>query len=211
MKGKFIVFEGVDGTGKSTLSKYAAEYLNSSMGLKTILTREIGGTPLGEQIREILLSESSADFDDKTTSLMLISAARADHIHRVIAPALENGINVVCDRYYFSTCVYQSQGNLNTMFELIQFHQTLKFLIQPDLLVFCDANSETIAQRLHERGGDADRYEKLNTDHKRNAYHTLLIDYPNDCFTINTSHTLDNSKGYVETVCRELFKLKPRF
>jgi dTMP kinase len=105
-RGMFIVFEGADGVGKSTQVKLLAAHLEKTRGLKTLLVREPGGTELGERIREILLSPATGDLDVATETLLFM-AARSHLTSRVVAPALGRGEAVICDRYLWSTVVYQ--------------------------------------------------------------------------------------------------------
>ena len=108
MKGTFITIEGTDGTGKSTQIALLAEFLRQK-GLPVVLTREPGGTPIGEKIRQILLDVENGDMTPSTEAL-LYAASRAQHVSQTIRPALEAGAVVICDRFYDSSVVYQAYG-----------------------------------------------------------------------------------------------------
>lgn len=109
MKGKFITFEGCEGAGKSRQIKLLCDYLDEN-GIKYVLTREPGGAPVSEKIREIILSTESGGMTPVTEAL-LFAAARAQHVHDVIRPNLEKGIYVLCDRYIDSSYAYQAVAN----------------------------------------------------------------------------------------------------
>ena len=107
-KGIFITFEGVDGAGKSTQLDYAVKYLNESRQ-DIVQTREPGGTPLSEKLRQLMLN--ATDAADPETEVLLMFAARKEHINRVIAPALDAGSVVICDRFTDATFAYQGGGS----------------------------------------------------------------------------------------------------
>lgn len=108
MSGKFISIEGIEGAGKSTQLQFIAEYLRSR-GKQVVVTREPGGTPLGEEIREVLLKPTDRSMAEET-ELLLMFAARAEHIKQVIQPALERGDWVLSDRFVDATFAYQGGG-----------------------------------------------------------------------------------------------------
>lgn len=108
MSGKFISIEGIEGAGKSTQLQFIAEYLRSR-GKQVVVTREPGGTPLGEEIREVLLKPTDQSMAEET-ELLLMFAARAEHIKQVIQPALERGDWVLSDRFVDATFAYQGGG-----------------------------------------------------------------------------------------------------
>ncbi len=108
MKGTFITFEGIEGSGKSTQIVLLEHYLKS-IGLRVVLTREPGGTPIGDQIRKILLDPANTALDP-SAELLLYAASRAQHLHQVIGPALDEGKVVLCDRFSDATLAYQGYG-----------------------------------------------------------------------------------------------------
>lgn len=136
MVGHFFVLEGTEGTGKSTQARLLAEWL-SVAGHPVVLTREPGGTPLGEQIRQILLAPEGYAMLAATEAL-LYSAARAQHVGAVIRPALAKGQIVVCDRYTDSTLAYQGGGRGLPMAELVAAQALATGGLAPDLRILLD-------------------------------------------------------------------------
>src|SRR5688572_24556294 len=106
MRGKFITLEGIDGAGKSTHASFVRDLIVVRSGTEAVVTREPGGTPLGERLRELLLNEPMAP----DTEAMLMFAARREHVERVIWPALDRGAWVICDRFTDATMAYQGGG-----------------------------------------------------------------------------------------------------
>lgn len=172
-KPKFITFEGGEGSGKSTQSKMLYEYLISNK-IKAIHTREVGGTPEAEKIRDILVySDLYA-----TTELMLVMAARYEHINKVIIPALAGGSWVICDRYVDSTVCYQSGKSGLTIQEIYQLHDklmtardtsTIETGIMPDLTFFMDMPPENGLKRVKSRG-EANKFEEMDMDFHKEVY-----------------------------------------
>ncbi|HIE58510.1 MAG TPA: dTMP kinase [Persephonella sp.] len=162
-KGVFIVFEGIEGAGKTTQAKNLYEYLNS-IGKKSILTREPGGTKTGKKIREILLSDTDEMFPPKA-ELFLYEADRNFHIHNVIKPNLEKGINVICDRYIYSSLAYQGYARGLDINLIKTLNDIATDGVYPDIVFLIDIPVEVSLQRL---GNKKDRIEKEGIDfHKR--------------------------------------------
>jgi dTMP kinase len=190
MRGKFITFEGGEGTGKSTQAKLLADRL-SVLGLGVKLTREPGGSPGAEIIRHVLLSGAAKPLGPEAEA-MLFAAAREDHLTHTIRPALEKGHWVVCDRFADSTRVYQGvlghvDARLIRRLEKITVGDT-----RPDLTLVLDAPAETGLARAQARRGDSqtDRFESENLDFHsrlREAYRQLAVDEPDRCFLIDAS------------------------
>lgn len=154
-RGKFISFEGGEGTGKSTQARLLADTLAAS-GLPVVLTREPGGTPLGEDIRRLVLAERPAAPE---TELLLFAAARVEHLAQVIRPALARGAWVICDRYVDSTRVYQgalARIDPRTIATLEKL--TLQPADMPELTLVMDLDPEIGSTRANERG-DLNRYD----------------------------------------------------
>ena len=152
--GLFISFEGIDGAGKSTHVAALAEAFRAA-GRTVTLSREPGGTPLAEKLRTLVLNDAM----DPLTEALLMFAARRDHITNVIAPALQRGEVVLCDRFTDATFAYQGGGRgfdlavLQTLERWVQGHDVLhadnnQKLLQPDLTVWFDLAAEEAAQRL---------------------------------------------------------------
>lgn len=144
--GLFITFEGIDGAGKSTHIGRLAGLLRAQ-GRTVTQTREPGGTPLGERLRELLLHETM----DPLSEALLMFAARREHVVQVIAPALARGDTVLCDRYTDATFAYQGFGrgfDLAVLAQLEAWVQGPQPLLQPDLTVWFDVPTEVAAARL---------------------------------------------------------------
>ena len=142
----FITFEGVDGSGKSTQVRATAEYLRE-LGYDVIITREPGGTPIGDQIREILLTNMENTEMDSRAELLLFCASRAQLVAEVITPHLEGGGIVICDRYIDSTYAYQGYGhglNLKKLKEVITFATSG---LLPDLTLYLEITPEAALRR----------------------------------------------------------------
>jgi dTMP kinase len=144
--GLFIAMEGGEGAGKSTHSKRLAEYLQS-LGHEVVLTREPGGTPTAEKIRNILLDPEITDMPDHTEAL-LFAAARADHAANLIRPALERGATVICDRYFDSSVAYQgfSRGLGADKVRDLSLWATNNLI--PDFTIYFDVPHEAAEQRM---------------------------------------------------------------
>jgi len=158
MAGKFISIEGVEGAGKSTQVSFIQDYL-TSLGKTVVVTREPGGTELSEKIRNLLL-EPSPNSMDNDTELLLMFASRAEHVSKVINPALHRGEWVLCDRFLDATYAYQGAGRGIQRQRIQQIADwTLKGLT-PDLTLLFDLPVELGLERVLERKGGMDRFEQ---------------------------------------------------
>lgn len=153
MKSLFITFEGIDGCGKSTQALLTSHFLQE-MGLKVKLLREPGSTDISEKIRDILLDNKNEITD--TTELLLYEAARSEITAREIAPALQNGTIVLCDRYYDSTTAYQGYGRQLNIRMIKGLHKIATGGLVPDLTFVFDLDLKTAFAR---QGGEKDRLE----------------------------------------------------
>jgi len=153
-KAKFITFEGVDGAGKSTHLAWFADSLRQR-GLDVVVTREPGGTPLGERLREILLNHPM----HAETEALLMFAARLEHIEQVIKPALKRGTWVVSDRFSDASFAYQGGGRGVSLEKLEQLEQWVHADLQPDLTLLFDIPVEVARQRLS-NNATLDRFEQ---------------------------------------------------
>lgn len=188
--GRFITFEGGEGSGKSTQIQMLADRLNNS-NLKTIVTREPGGSPGAEIMRHLLLSGVGKLFGAEAETL-LFAAARDDHVHQVIKPALERGVWVLCDRFTDSTRVYQGKlGNVNP--DLIRALERVTIGdLKPDLTLILDVPVAVGLQRAISRRGSAvaDRFEQEGIEfHEklRQSYAQLAADHPERCVLIDAN------------------------
>lgn len=151
-RGRFIVFEGGEASGKST----QAQLLAARRG--ALLTREPGGTALGERVRELLLDPATEDVDART-ELLLMAAARAEHVERVIGPTLASGREVVCDRFGASSVAYQGYGRGLSPHEVVRVSAWAAADLEPDLVVLLDVDAATRHARLGDRPDALDRLE----------------------------------------------------
>lgn len=161
VQGKFITIEGVEGVGKSTQLEYLQEHLRQR-GIDFVLTREPGGTFYAEQIRNVLL-EIHEEPLDPIAELLLIFAARAQHLRQLIRPSLERGTWVLCDRFTDATYAYQGAGR-NLGHELIaQLENTVQGTLRPDLTLILDLDPQVGLERVIGRG-ELDRFEREQLD-----------------------------------------------
>lgn len=178
-RGYFITFEGIEGVGKSTQVRLLAEALKQD-GVPVCMTREPGGTPAGEAIREILLHRNATPIDDNT-ELLLIFSARAQHLAQVVRPALTEGKVVVCDRFTDATYAYQAGGRGIPRERIAQLEHWVQEGLRPDLTLLLDAPVTISRERAHGRGNAADRFEREQADffeRVRNEYLRLAKQEP---------------------------------
>ncbi|MBR5329334.1 MAG: dTMP kinase [Firmicutes bacterium] len=162
-KGLFLVFEGIDGSGKTSQLKRTKEYLISK-GFDVITTREPGGTPISEKIRGLLLDPENKAMVDRC-ELLLYGAARAQHLAEVILPALAEGKAVLCDRFSLSTAAYQGYGRGIDLSVLEAVHAVAAAGVKPDLTLVIDVPVEVSAERVSvSRGEPKDRLEQEKSD-----------------------------------------------
>ena len=197
MRGKFLSFEGGDGAGKSTQIALLSEALKRS-GVTRVVTREPGGTPLAEDIRQWVLHETVAI--NPTTEALLIFAARAQHTAEVIEPALEAGKWVLCDRYTDASYAYQGGGR-GVPFEVIESLEAIATGgLKPDLTFFLELSVEEGVRRTGGRNSVQDRFEAQENEFKkrvRSAYQRIAAKDP------HRVETLDGGKSK-EDLCAEI-------
>jgi len=141
--GKFIVFEGADGTGKSTHVKMLVDYLQET-GIDVVLTEEPTKGEIGKEIREVLSGKTEASPEELTE---LFTKDRKEHVEKVIQPMLEEGKTVICDRYYYSTVAYQSTQGVNKDW----ISELNSFVPEPDLVIVITISPEEAQTRMHHR------------------------------------------------------------
>src|SRR5580693_4149142 len=157
-RGKFITFEGLDGTGKSTQMRKLAEALRAA-GHRVVETREPGGTATGEKIRRVLL-DSKTEGLSPLAEMALMFASRAQHISEVIQPALDHGQIVLCDRFTDSTEAYQGHGRKLGSASVLALHRVLGGDMQPDLTILLESDPAMSIRRARRRNQrDAGRIE----------------------------------------------------
>jgi dTMP kinase len=164
-RGKFITFEGLDGTGKSTQLRKLAAVVRAH-GHKVVETREPGGTLTGEKIRKVLLDSGTAGLSP-LAEMALMFASRAQHIAEVIEPALAAGSTVLCDRFTDSTEAYQGSGRKLGTDAVLQLHRVLCGNLQPDLTILLDSNAAASVGRARRRNKRASKTAKHGHDENR--------------------------------------------
>jgi dTMP kinase len=164
-RGKFITFEGLDGTGKSTQLRKLAAVVRAA-GHTVVETREPGGTPTGEKIRKVLLDSGTAGLSPEA-EMALMFASRAQHIAEIIEPALAQGSIVLCDRFTDSTEAYQGSGRRLGTEAVRELHRVLCGNLQPDLTILLDSDAGASVSRARQRnrrdqsrGHDENRFEQ---------------------------------------------------
>jgi dTMP kinase len=195
--GKFITLEGVDGAGKSTHIPKIAQVLQAR-GKQVLLTREPGGTPLGEKLRELLLHES---MHPETESLLMF-AARREHIEQVIRPALERGAYVISDRFTDASFAYQCGGRGVSADKIGQLEQWVQGDFQPDLTLLFDVPVAVSTQRLA-GARNPDRFEQENADffeRIRNAYLARANRFPQRFRVIDSGQTIPDIHAELEDI-----------
>jgi dTMP kinase len=195
IKYRFITIEGGDGAGKSTFIPFIKDYLESK-GETVVLTREPGGTPLGEKLRDLLLTHRM----DVMAETLLMFAARAQHIDDIINPALNEGKWVICDRFTDSTMAYQSSAKglpesvIKTLQDLVQND------LKPGLSFVFDVPLEVSKARLMKTGKIPDKFESENDDFKERVnigYKNIVKKNPGRCKLIDSSKTIQETTEQV--------------
>ncbi|SMM98053.1 Thymidylate kinase [uncultured Candidatus Thioglobus sp.] len=198
-QGKFITIDGVEGAGKSTQIDFICDYLKAK-GINVVLTREPGGTNLGEKIRELLLNPDSNMHSD--TELMLMFAARNEHIHHKILPTLARGDWVLSDRFTDASYAYQGGGRGLDMMRIAQLEKWVLQGFMPDMTLLLDVPVEIGMQRVEARGVK-DRIEQENTDffnRVREAYIARSKQYPQRIKLIDASQTIQYSQQQIKII-----------
>jgi len=188
---KFITLEGIEGVGKTSNREYIRTLLEEN-GKQCVVTREPGGTPLGESLRELLLQHSDEHMSDDA-ELLLMFAARAEHINKVIRPALEAGKYVLCDRFTEATYAYQGGGRQLSVAKIADLEAWVQGDLRPDLTIILDAPVEVGRERAGKRSAP-DRIETEKNeffDRVRNAYLDLAKQHPERICTVDASLSLE--------------------
>jgi dTMP kinase len=170
--GKFITFEGIEGGGKSTQVALATQWLRER-GVELLVTREPGGTPLAENIRDLVLVPREEKLPPMA-ELLLMFAARAVHLHNLIEPALQAGQWVLCDRFTDATFAYQGSGRGIDPESIAVLERLVQAGRQPDLTLLLDLPVERGMQRVAQRGQQPDRFERERVDFFERVRHGYL-------------------------------------
>ncbi len=200
MRGRFITLEGSEGSGKSTNLAFIHHYLQQS-GIEVVLTREPGGTPLGEAVRELLLDHRYSAMSGDT-ELLLMFAARAQHLNELILPALQAGKWVLCDRFTDATYAYQGAGRGIDDERIAQLETWVQGELRPDLTFFLDL---PVAQGLARAGerSTPDRFEREQIDffeRVRQGYLELAGRAPQRYRVVDASLSLDEVQSQLKAL-----------
>jgi len=187
----FITLEGPEGSGKSTQIKHLAKRLEE-MGYSVITTREPGGTPIGDQIRQVLVRMENKELHPRT-EILLFLAARAQLVEQVIKPALQDGKIILCDRYGDSTLAYQGYGH---GLDLEQLRRMLDFAtdhLKPDLTILLDLDVKTglMRKKAEDEWNRLDAYEALFHERVRDGYLQLAREEPERWRIVDASQAID--------------------
>ncbi len=188
MKGLFIVLEGPDGSGKSTMAQMIASYLEDK-GHNIVFTREPGGTPIGEKLRDIILDNKNIEMAD-TTEALLYAAARAQLVAEKIKPLIEKGKTIISERFVYSSLVYQGIGRKLGVNNVKMINDFGLQGIKPDIVLFFDIDPEKALNRKIEING-GDRLEQEDISFHRSVfegYKEIIKDY-SEIKTINAERT----------------------
>ncbi len=189
-RGLFITVEGIEGVGKSTNIEFIENYLRQT-GKSLLVTREPGGTEIAEQIRGLLLSHHNEPLCEEA-ELLLVFAARAQHLNFSILPALERGDWVLCDRFTDATYAYQGSGRNLSVDMIAQLEIMVQGQLRPDLTLVLDVPVEVGLSRVRKRG-QADRFESEKAEffeRVRQGYLRAVADEPQRCVLIDANQTL---------------------
>ncbi|MFZ9645330.1 MAG: dTMP kinase [Fluviibacter sp.] len=199
--GRFITVEGIDGAGKSSHIEWLRAYL-AAAGHSVVVTREPGGTPLGESLRAILLNDPMSP----ETEMMLMFAARAEHLASVIRPALETGAWVISDRFSDATYAYQVGGRGVPEQKFLALEALVQGGLQPDRTLLFDVSVETAQARLHDTR-ILDRFEREASDfHQRvrDAYHQRAAQYPERIRRVASDVPMEQVRAQILTELSDL-------
>jgi dTMP kinase len=201
--GRFITLEGPEGSGKTTAARHLAAWLRDR-GRTVVLTQEPGGTPLGDEIRRIVLHMRGMSDDlDPRADALLYAAGRAQHVERVIRPALERNDWVVCARYLDSSLAYQGAGYGNDMVELRRLQDFATGGLLPDLTLLLDVPVEAGLERTRRRA-EWNRFEDTEElaffEQVRAAYLRLAADEPDRFRVIDGSGSVDEADAAIREV-----------
>ena len=199
MRGKFISLEGIDGAGKSTHLQWLAERLRGDGGREVVVTREPGGTPLGEKLRALLLHEPM----DIGTETLLMFAARQQHLAQVIRPALGRGAWVLSDRFTDATFAYQGGGRGVPAARLEALENWVQGDLQPDLTLFFDVPVVVGQGRLQAGQADLDRFEREAAEfHERvrAAYLERAARYPARIRIVDSTEAVSDIRKALEQI-----------
>lgn len=209
MRGKFITIEGIEGAGKTTQLAFMRTFLENQ-GRSVVLTREPGGTPLGEELRNLILSprESTMAVD---TELLLLFAARAEHLQQVIRPALARGAWVLCDRFTDATYAYQGGGRGVPAARIAALEEWVQGGLQPDLTLLFDLPLTTGLARAKQRTS-TDRFEcedEIFFERVRQSYRQRAADNPTRYRIVDASRSMEQVQTELGRLLQTLMTDQP--
>ena len=199
--GKFITFEGIDGAGKSTHLDFAAKWLEAK-GRRVVVTREPGGTPLGEKLRELVLHEKM----HLETEALIMFASRREHLAQVIEPALARGDWVISDRFTDATFAYQGGGRKLSREKLEALEQWVHPHLQPNLTLLFDVPLQIARARL-DATRELDKFEREKSEFfaaTRQEYLRRAAQFPQRFKVIDSSRTIVDIQSELETILSSL-------
>jgi len=207
VKGLFITLEGPDGSGKSTIVKLLSEYFNEK-GFEVVLTREPGGTQIGEKIRDIVLDNKNIEMSS-TTEALLYAASRAQHIQEKILPSLEDGKIIICERFVHSSLVYQGIGRALGVNKIKEINNFAIQGVEPDVTLFFDIDPERALKRKTKKG-EGDRLEMEDVSFHRDVYEGYLKIckmYPEEIKVIDAGKNIKEVFNQVRNIIDSLLKI----
>jgi dTMP kinase len=207
-RGRFITLEGPEGSGKTTAARHLAGWLRDR-GVATVLTQEPGGTPLGDEVRRIVLHMRGMSDDlDPRADALLYAAGRAQHVARVIRPALERGDWVVCARYIDSSLAYQGAGYGNEMAALRRLQEFATYGLRPDMTLLIDVAVEVGLERTRRRA-EWNRFEDTEElaffEQVRAAYLGLAAEEPDRFVVIDGSDSVETADAAIRGAVERRF------
>ena len=213
MTGTFITFEGIEGSGKSTQIALLANYL-SDRGIRNVLTREPGGTLIGDQVRKILLDPANRSLDP-TAELLLYAASRAQHLHEIILPALTNGMTVLCDRFSDATLAYQGYGRRLDIEMIRSLDRIVTTGMRPDLTILFDIEATMGIERARGRNNSLgleaearfENEELIFHDRVRQGYLKLVAQEPDRIRIVDASGTSEAVQEQVRKIVDERLRI----
>ncbi|OOV88251.1 dTMP kinase [Oceanospirillum linum] len=204
-QGCFITLEGSEGVGKSTNLAFVQQWLEKN-GFQPLMTREPGGTPMAEEIRELLLTQRDEDVSEKA-ELLLMFAARAQHLDEKILPELARGRCVVSDRFTDATYAYQGYARGLNLDWIAQLEQLVQETVRPDLTILLDLSTDVARQRMNKRG-TTDRFEQEQAqffDRVRQGYLVRAKAEPERFAVIDASQALEQVQQDIADVLQRFF------
>lgn len=202
----FIAIEGIEGSGKTTQASFLVEYLKS-LGIKVLHTREPGGTKIAEEIRSLILTNNLDESLTKQSELLLLFAARSQHLENLIIPTLNSGAYVVCERFIDATFAYQGGGR-GIDFKSIEFLENfVQDKFNPDIVLLFDIEVPLALNRIKSRG-KLDRIEKEQAEffqRIRDVYLARATQNSNKYYIINASLDIDIIRQQIRSIIQSIF------